>query len=382
LQIKEIYVYSLKIPYRQSAPIASYDYPYTESVIVEIRTDENITGYGEAVTDPVFTGETFDSIVGAIKNYLGPAIFGSDPFAIEEIHKRMDEALVKNTAAKTAIDTACFDIIGKATKRPVYKILGGKFNSEIFEVPEIVFEPLPDIEKHCREAVERGVKCLKVKVGESLEKDVEKIKLIREVVGEDVEIRLDANQGWKNYWTAIKIIKKLEKYDIALIEQPLPEHDLQGTAKLRRMIDIPIMLDESIHSIYDVLTAVKFEACDMVSLKTMKAGGLLKIKEITKTCQALGIPCHMGTSWESEVGWAANLHLIAGLSGIKLWDAYSPTEIYWGYNEGIATPIRSYLKNGIRMVQVPEGPGLGIKINLDMLNKYLVSKPLHLEQKD
>ena len=103
------------------------------------------------------------------------------------------------------------------------------------------------------------------------------------------------------------------------------------------MIDIPIMLDESIHSIYDVLTAVKFEACDMVSVKTMKAGGLLKIKEITKMCQVLGTPCHMGTSWESEVGWATNLHLIAGLSGIKLWDAYSPTEIYWGYNESIVT---------------------------------------------
>ena len=73
----------------------------------------------------------------------------------------------------------------------------------------------------------------------------------------------------------------------------------------------------------------------------------------------------MGTSWESEVGRAANLHLIAELSGIKLWDAYSPTEIYLGYNESIATPIRSYLKNGIRMVQVPEGPRLGITINFD-----------------
>ena len=381
MKIEEIHVFPLRIPFKESARISSWQYPCIESILVKIKTDNDVFGYGEAVTDPIFTGETMESIVGAIKNYLAPAVLGSNPFALKQIHHRMDKALVRNTSAKAAIDMACLDAVGEATKQPIYNLLGGNFTSEIFMVPEIVLGPLSDVVKRCEEAVAKGVKCLKVKVGEGADEDVEKVKRIRKAVGSDIEIRLDANQGWRNYWTALKIIKRIERYDISLIEQPLPAHDLKGNARLRKAVSIPLMLDESIHGVDDAIAALRLEACDIISVKVMKAGGLLRIKELVDLCSTYGMPCHMGTSWETEVGWAAILHLITALPGIQLWDAYPPTEIYWGATANIATGIKSLLEKGVRVVKVPDGPGLGVAINDEAVTKHLVSKPTHLKRK-
>ena len=381
MRIEEIHVFPLRISFKGAARIASWEYPFIESLLVKIRTDDNVVGYGEAVTDPVFTGESIESIVGAIENYLGPAVLGLNALTLRQIHHTMDGVLVRNTSAKAAIDMACLDAVGKMTEQPIYNLLGGEFTPEIFEVPEIVLGPLSDVVKRCEEAVANGVKCLKVKVGEGADEDAEKVKRIREAVGSDIKIRLDANQGWKNYWTALGIIKRIERYDVSIIEQPLPAHDLRGSAMLRKAAGVPIMLDESIHGINDALAAIRLEACDIVSVKTMKAGGLLRIKELVDLCSAHGMPCHMGTSWETEVGWAAILHLIKALPGIRLWDAYPPTEIYWGATASIATPIKSLLEKGVRVVKVPEGPGLGVAVNDDAVTQHLVSKPVHLKKK-
>jgi len=378
LKIDEVDIFPLRIPFKELAQIASSSFSYNESILVRVRA-EGMIGWGEAMTDPVFTGETVGSIICAIKEYFAPMLLGLEFASIEEVHQKMDEVLVRNTAAKAAIDTACFDLMGKVAKIPVYACLGGKFNDEIFEVPEILFGPINHVVNHCKKMVKRGVKCLKVKTGEGIDKDVEKVKRIREAVGDQIEIRLDANQGWKNYWKALSIIKRIEKCDVSIIEQPLPTRDLYGTARLRRAVNIPIMLDESVHSINDVLTAISLDACDLISVKVMKAGGLLRIKEVVELCSIYGIPCHMGTSWESEVGWAANLHLITGLRGIQLWDAYSPTEIYWGFSTGVGSPIKSTLKNGVRVVELPKGSGLGVVVNVNTIRRYLMNKPIYIK---
>jgi L-alanine-DL-glutamate epimerase-like enolase superfamily enzyme len=379
LKISEIQVFPLRIPFKRSARISSWDFGFCESMLVKLKANDFV-GLGEAVTDPVFTGETVESILAAIKNYLGPAIIGANPFSLKEIHSKMDDALVKNTAAKAAIDTACYDIVGKATGEAVYTLLGGDFNSEIFEVPEIVIGALDEDVKVCEGAVARGVMSLKVKVGETTENDVERVKRIREVVGDDVEVRLDANQGWRNYSRALKTLRLVEKYNIALLEQPLPGHDLKATARLRRATGVPIMLDESVHGVNDALSAIEHEACDVISVKTMKAGGLLRIKELVELCSAYGVPCHMGTSWETEVGWAANLSLIRGIPGIKLWDAYSPVDIYWGLTASIGTSIRTSVERGVALVGIPEGPGLGVTVDESTAMRYLIAEPIHVKK--
>lgn len=379
MKIEEIRVLALRIPFKTSARISSSEYRYCESVLVRLKAADSV-GYGEAVTDPAFTGETFESMLGAIRNYLGPAVLGLNPFTLGKVHSTMDQALVKNPAAKAAIDTACLDLVGIATGQAVHDLLGGNFNSEIFEVPEMILGPLDDCVKHCEDAVAKGVRCLKVKVGEGADEDVERVRRIREAVGDDVEIRLDANQGWRNYWTAVRIIRRIERYDVSMLEQPLPSNDLRGSAMLRKAVSLPIMLDESVHGVNDALSAIALEACDLISVKTMKAGGLLRIKELVELCSAHGIPCHMGTSWETEVGWAANLSLIKGLPGIKLWDAYSPTDIYWGNTANIGTPIQRAVEHGVPVIKAPEGPGLGITVDEDAVTKHLICEPISLRK--
>jgi L-alanine-DL-glutamate epimerase-like enolase superfamily enzyme len=378
LKIEEIEVFPLRIPYKMAARTAFFEYPYVESMLVRIRTSENLVGYGEALTDPAFIGETTDSICGAIKNHLGQAVLGSNLFALREIHEKMDQALVRNTAAKAAVEMACLDALGKATGEPIYNLLGGDFNPDIFEVPEIVIGTLAGEVRYCEEALNRGVTSFKVKVGENPDKDVERVKRIREAVGDEAEIRLDANQGWRNYWMALNLAKRIDKFDISMLEQPLPEQDLKGHAMLRKAVGVPIMLDESIHRINDASAAVQLEACDVISVKIMKSGGLMRIKELVEFCSAHSISCHMGTSWETEVGWAANLNLIRGLPGIKLWDAYSPTDIYWGSTASIGTPICTYNKNGVSQVRFPDGPGLGIAVDESAVRKYLIAEPIRL----
>ena len=377
LKIEEIQAFPLRIPFKKTARIAFSEYQSCESILVKMKAG-NFVGYGEALTDPAFIGETMESILFAIKNYIGPAVLGSDPFALTEIHHKMDAALVKNTAAKSAIDIACVDVAGRAAGEPACNMLGGDLRSSIFEVPEILLGPLHEVVESCQQAVERGVMCLKVKVGEGYNEDVEKLRRIREAVGNDTEIRLDANQGWRDYWTAFKIMKRLQRYDVSLMEQPLPADDLEGSAKLRKATYVPIMLDESIHDVNDVLSAMRLKACDVISLKVMKVGGLMRTRELVELCLAHGMPCHLGSSWETEVGWAANLSLIKALPGIKLWDAYSPTEIYWGANASIGTPIRSLLKDGVRVVEPPEGPGLGVSIDDKAVAKHLVGESVLL----
>lgn len=381
--IEKISMYPISIPYKQTAGYAGDPYQsMLNAVVVSVQTSDGETGYGDALPDIHFTGESIETVVIIIKRYLAPAIFGLNVFALEEIHSAMDTASVEGTnpSAKAALDIALYDLIGKITNQPVHQLLGGELRSRIQQVPEIVFDEIDVAVSRCQEAVSQGVQWLKIKVGGVPKQDVELVKRIRQVVGEDIELTTDANQGWRNYWTAQKIGRQLEEYNIAVLEQPLRAHDLKGHAELRTTLDMPIMLDESVCSMRDAIAAIELDACDIISVKLHKCGGLWRARQLVNFCTAHGIPCHMGTNWETELGWSANLHAIVALPGIQLWDAYSPSEIYWGPKASITDePIRSTVQEGVRMVEIPEGPGLGITVDLEVVKKYLVQKPIHIK---
>jgi len=377
--IQKITLFPIEIPFKQMPSIASADYPAFVTVLVKIQTEDGTYGYGEAIPDPVFTGETVGTVLTVLKNQLGPAVLGLDMFSLEELHQTMDRVIVGNPCAKAALDLACYDLIGKLVDKPISRLLGGSLRTEVEYVPEILFGSLKELLQICEVAVGQGAKCLKVKIGEGFERDVEKIRLLRQHIGFDVELILDANQGWKDYQTAKKIVKHLEKYEVTVLEQPLPAEDLRGMARLRTITDIPIMLDESIHVLSDALRAIELDACDIVSLKLMKSGGIWPGRKLVEICAAHSIPVHSGTMWESEVGWAANLHMISAFPKISLWDAYSPTEIYWGPEASLATPITTKMRDATRILEVPNGAGLGVIIIDENIQKYQTCNPIHME---
>jgi len=332
-------------------------------VIVKIWTDEGIVGLGEACPTPPADEETVESVLYAVRKYIEPAVAGEDPFNIERIITAMDWLPV-NTYAKSAIDMAVYDIMGKKLNIPVYMLLGGCYRTRIPGGWEIGIDKPEKNVKDAEKAVERGFMQLKIKMGLDLSADVERFKRIRKAVGYDVAIAADANQGWKTY-EAVRAIKKIEKYEPAFIEQPVARWDITGLAEVCRSVDTPIMPDESLRTPQDALNLVRNRAAECFNLKIPKHGGLYNSKKITTIAEIAGISCMVGTMWELGIAAAAGFHLAASAKIIDL------------RNEIIEGPIRAEahllsepldIEKGY--FQAPKGPGLGVELDEHELKKY------------
>ena len=166
-----------------------------EDVIVELHTDTGAVGYGEAPPTGVITGDTTGAILGAIQDHIAPAILGRDLDEFEDLTAAVQKALVHNTSAKAAVDMALWDLLGQKYNAPVYRMLGGARKNIVTDITISVNAP-EEMARDARTAVQRGYDCLKVKVGIDPELDVARLAAVREAVGKDICIRIDANQAW------------------------------------------------------------------------------------------------------------------------------------------------------------------------------------------
>ncbi|MCK4313221.1 dipeptide epimerase, partial [Candidatus Bathyarchaeota archaeon] len=194
--------------------------------------------------------------------------------------------------------------------------------------------------------------------------DVERIKSIRKAVGNEIEIRLDANQGWTPK-QAINVLNKTERFNIQFAEQPVPAKDLKDLAKVRKHSPIPIMADESVHSPEDALRLIKAEAADLINIKLMKSGGILKGKKIASIAEAAGIPCMVGCMGESGIGIAAAAHLAAAIKNIQYADLDSDLLLKDKLAEKGGTKVR----NSMRILSKKHGLGI------EDLNQRILGKP-------
>ena len=369
MRITKVERYPLCIPFQTPYKIATAYYSHQPIVIVKVYTDEEVVGFGEACPAYEFTGETLHTVKNILEERIAPSIVNQDPFDIEKITMKMDEATVGNPSAKASIDMACYDIMGKATRRPVHKLIGGLFRDWLPVTGELGITDLEESLKKCRHDVQQNVSVLKVKVGESFEKDLEKVKAIREALGPDIRIRLDANQGWKRPTKAIKVIKRLEKYNPEFVEQPISSWDFEGLSRIRRSVDTPIALDESVQSPFDAFRAISSEACDIISIKLMKSGGIWNALKINAIAESAGVSCHMGTMLETSIGVSANVHVAAATRNIEFWDLDLPTAEH-GLVDDTAIGLERFIKAGSLTMKVPEEPGLGVSLKIGTFEKY------------
>ncbi|WP_209123474.1 mandelate racemase/muconate lactonizing enzyme family protein [Alkalihalobacillus sp. BA299] len=276
-------------------------------LIVKITTDKGVAGFGEASPLPMFTGETVEIMKVAVDKELGPAIIGQEIFELDEIHKVMNRVLGKASAAKSAIDLALWDLKGKSLNIPVYKLLGGtkKKNLELAYV--LGDEPIDQMIIKAEEKRNMGFSTFKIKVGTTPEKDISSVKAIRDALGPDVRIRVDANQGF-DVKTALHVINKIAPYSIDYIEPPVREWDIAGLKQVRQGSPIPVMADESLYSPHQALTLIKEEAVDLFAIKLIKTGGITPALKIVSMADAAGIDCVVISPWDSWLGTYANLH--------------------------------------------------------------------------
>ena len=313
MKITKIEIGKVKIPLKKPFITALRRVDFAEDIIVKIITDTGNIGIGNAPPTLVITGDGQDSVIAAIQEVIAPKLIGMNITEQEEIFNRIDKSMLHNSSAKAAVDIAIYDLWGQYCKLPLYKLLGGYKSKFISDLTISLREP-EIMAQDALEAVNRGYCDLKMKVGNDPKMDLKRIKAVRKAVGKDINIRLDANQGWKPK-EAVRLIHRLEDSDlnIELIEQPVVAHDITGLKFVTEHVETPIMADESAFGKYEVFELLAKNACDLINIKLMKAGGIhnaLKIADMADTC---GVECMMGCMLESKVGITA----AASVAGAK-----------------------------------------------------------------
>lgn len=313
MKITDIEIGKVKIPLKKPFITALRRVDFAEDIIIKIKTDTGNIGIGNAPPTLVITGDGQESVTAAIKQIIAPKLIGMDITEQEEIFARIDSSMLHNSSAKAAVDIAIYDLWGQYCNLPLYKLLGG-YKSEFISDLTISLREPEIMAQDALEAVNRGYRDLKMKVGNDPKADLARIKAVRKAVGKDINIRLDANQGWKPK-EAVRLIHQLEDSDlqIELIEQPVIAHDVAGLKFVTEHVETPIMADEAAFGRYEVFQLLAQNACDLINIKLMKAGGIhnaIKIADMAQTC---GVECMMGCMLESKVGITA----AASVAGAK-----------------------------------------------------------------
>lgn len=293
-------------------------------IVIALTTDTDAVGYGEAPPTAVITGDTKGSIVTAIRDFIVPSIVGIDILELDTIMTRLHASILKNTSAKACVDMAVYDLYAKALGQPLYKVLGGSSDTVETDLT-ISVDTVEKMVSDSIKAVSEGYRILKVKVGKEGLADIGRIQAIREAVGPDVLIRVDANQGWEPK-DAVRIIRRLEDLEIGidLVEQPVKAHDLAGMQMVTQNTYTPILADESIFSAEDAINVIRMRAADLVNIKLMKTGGIYEALKICSIAEIYNVRCMMGCMLESKLAVSAGAHLAAARSIITRADLDGP----------------------------------------------------------
>ena len=221
-------------------------YNYSNEVVVKIYTDTGLMGIGSAAPAPKVTGETESSIVGAV-SHISEAIKGMDLSSLQCIFKVIEESIKGNNSAKAAVEVAIYDLWGKSLNTPLYKLLGGFDSTVLTDITIQDDEKLENMVNAAYEATRGGYTNIKIKLGNGIESDFEKVKVIRRAIRKGIKVRVDGNQGWTPK-EAIRIIRKIEELDldIEFVEQPVKAWDIQGLKFIKDNVDTMILADESV----------------------------------------------------------------------------------------------------------------------------------------
>lgn len=374
MKIKEMLCKRVRIPLVYPVKWSGGTRYSAPALIVQIITDEGIIGLGECV------GPTLPTIETIVEKELKQFLIGRDPMRTEWLVRRMEE-YARNWSgiaayAISGIEMALLDIKGKYLNTPLYELLGGCCKKEAAYVGYLFIDDPASNAKKALEYKKQGFSGLKLKVGRNLKQDIETLEAIRDSVGWDMGIRVDANMNW-SVPTAIKWIKELSRFKLQYVEQPVPDYDLEGMANVRKAVDVPIAADEGCTSIQSVLQLIKHEACDVFVVYVSEAGGLTRAREIASIADACGKWCTIGTWAETGIATIAGAHVIASSENFPFGnDTHYPLQS----DDILKTPLS--IING--SISLP-GPGLGVELDeskMEALSKCDVRESVFFDNID
>jgi len=353
MKITEVRLGMISVPLRVPFKTALRTVNSVEDVVVEIHTDTGAVGYGEAPPTGAVTGDTTGAIIGALQDHLIKTIVGRDVDDFEDLMKAVQKCIMHNTSAKAAVDMALWDLYGQLYKIPVYKLLGGARKQIVTDITISVNDP-EEMARDAINAIERGYETLKVKVGANPALDVARLAAVRQAIGPDYQIRIDANQAWTPK-QAVRILNQMQEkgLDIEFVEQPVTARDFEGMKYVTERSHVPVLADESVFSPDDALKIMQMGAADLVNIKLMKCGGIYNALKIASAAEVYGVECMIGCMLEAKISVNAAVHLACAKQIITKIDLDGPVLCS-------EDPVIGGAVFNEKMITVSDAPGLGV----------------------
>ena len=359
MKITNILVYQVDLPLHEG----NYSWSEGKSVdvfdttVVQIETDAGVTGFGEVCPlGPVYLPAYAAGARAGIAE-LAPSLIGDDPRRLLVINRKMDQVLKGHPYVKSAIDMACWDILGKTAQLPVCELLGGRFADSVMLYRAISQRPAKEMAENVADYRAQGYRRFQLKVGGDPDQDIARIRAVSKVLEPGDKLIADANTGWLMH-EAMRVVNAVKDIDV-YIEQPCTTYE--ECLSIRRNTTLPFVMDEVIDSTSAILKGAADGAMDVVNLKISKFGGLTKAKQARDLCVSLGIAMTIEDSWGGDIITAAIAHLAQG----------APSELQFtstDFNSYVTTSIAEGAPQRVdgRMSASTE-PGLGVQPRMEVL---------------
>lgn len=361
MRITRIGLYKLKIPLKEPFITSLGVDTDALNVVVKIETDSGLIGFGECSPYMPINGESQDTCY-QVGQYFAKVLLGKDPLQIEAGIHAMDSVIYGNYSIKSAFDMALYDIAAQHANQPLWKFLGGQHKQDIYTDYTVSIGAPDKMALDAKKIQEQGYPAIKVKLGKNGKDDVKRIAAIREAVGKQIPLRIDANQGW-TVQEAIETLQALAPYDIQHCEEPVSRYSYMDLPKVRQESPISIMADESCGNHHDAARLIALQACDYFNIKLGKAGGIFNGLKIVALAEKANLHLQVGAMIESRLAMTAFAHFAC----------CSPAIVHYDFDTALMfreDPVEGgiqYATNG--HIQVPTAPGLGAQIQESWLKQ-------------
>lgn len=366
MKIERVEVFGVAVPLVGEFKNAYLSKTVVKSAVVRITASGGAVGLGNIDPTPGYSKENTEDHLRVLRDKLAPLLIGRDPTNVHRILEKIEPAVPGFLDSKAAIEMACVDLAARVAGMPVYTYLGGAVKDRLLFNAWIGILPPEQAAQETLEWKHKGFRSCKIKVGGNIEADRDRVKAVREAVGPDFQIRIDANAGY-DADASIKLARMVAPYNLQLFEQPVPADDIAGMARVRReanAVGVPIMADESVLDHASLIRIIKMEAADIVKVKVMKQGGFLNTRRMIATAEAAGIRCVVGHGFGLGVNTMAEIMLAATSKNvIDGLECVGPLKT----RDDIVTH-KLDLSSG--SLALPPGPGLGVTLDDAKLAQY------------
>lgn len=349
MKITHIDIYKFSIP-MEPFVIATGTMDYAQNVFIRVYTDTLHYGVGECSAFPMIVGETQETCLAMAKD-LAKIWIGKDALDIDARIQDLHNFTAHNSTIKSAFDMALYDLAAKNQNVPLYQYLGGRKRTIETDMTIGIGTP-EEMVQSALTYQKQGARILKIKLGKKPQADLERIRAIRNAIGNDMLIRIDANQGW-SYDDALYCLKEMEAFNIEFCEQPMRTWYDDLLPELRKNTGIKIMADESCYNHHDARKLINDDACDLINIKFAKSGGINEGLKIHETAQNAGMACMIGSMLESRIALSANLHFAYACPNINFFDLDT---CLLGH---LVDPVTGGVIYQGYFLDIPDTPGIG-----------------------